>query len=151
MSKEYLSPKKKRGRPAKVKLQSTFTESGFNHGNTVNNNVINNDTANVNSAHNIDNLNKIRDMSNLHSNAPENNYFVLCNGKPIKNVKELADIMDELEDHVFNHHVRPDHNDFANWVKDIFKEVELAEKIINSKDKNKMQLVIYKHLTHKLW
>ncbi len=84
-------------------------------------------------------------------NAPKENYFILCNGKPVKNIKELADIMEELEDSVFNHHVNDDGNDFANWVKDIFRDIELAEKITGVKNKKHMQLVIYKHITHKLW
>lgn len=83
--------------------------------------------------------------------APETSYFILCNGKPVKNIKELADIMEEIEDQVFNHHVTPDKNDFATWVKDIFKDIELAEKLAGVKDKKHMQLVVYKHIAHKLW
>jgi hypothetical protein len=83
--------------------------------------------------------------------APQENYFILCNGKPIRNIRELADIMDELEDHVFSHHVRPEHNDFAAWVKDVFKDVELAEKLSGANDKKHFQLVLYKHIAHKLW
>jgi hypothetical protein len=78
-------------------------------------------------------------------------YFILCNGKPLKNIKELADIMEDIEDHVFNHHVTEDRNDFATWVKDVFKEIELAKKIAGVKDKKHIQLVIYKHISHKLW
>jgi hypothetical protein len=87
----------------------------------------------------------------IKSDAPETNYFVLCNGKPVKNIRELADVMEELEDQVFNYHVTPEKNDFANWVKDIFKDIELAEKLAGAKDKKHMQLVLYKHITHKLW
>jgi hypothetical protein len=83
--------------------------------------------------------------------APETNYFVLCNGKPVKNVKELADLMETIEDQVFSFHVTPEKNDFATWVKDIFNDVELAEKLAGVKDKKNMQLVLYKHITHKLW
>jgi hypothetical protein len=83
--------------------------------------------------------------------APETSYFMLCNGKPVKNIKELADVMEELEDKVFNYHVTPDKNDFATWIKDIFKDIELAEKLAGVKDKKHMQLVLYKHITHKLW
>jgi hypothetical protein len=83
--------------------------------------------------------------------APQENYFILCNGKPVKNMKELADILEELEDHVFNYHVSSNKNDFATWIKDVFKDLELAEKLAGVKDKQHMQLVIYKHITHKLW
>jgi hypothetical protein len=91
------------------------------------------------------------ETESFQKDAPAANYFVLCNGQPVKNVKELADALENLEDHVFSHHVRPDHNDFAIWVKDIFQDAELAQKIADAKDKNHMQLVLYKHITHKLW
>ncbi len=87
----------------------------------------------------------------LKKEPPQENYFILCNGKPVKNVKELADIMDEIEDHVFSYHVRPEHNDFSAWVKDIFNDVELAEKLAGAKDRKSFQLVVYRHITHKLW
>jgi len=85
------------------------------------------------------------------ADAPETSYFLLCNGQPVKNIKELADVMEVIEDQVFNHHVTPEKNDFAIWVKDIFKDIELAEKLAGVKDKKNMQLVLYKHIAHKLW
>ncbi|MBN2052818.1 hypothetical protein JW756_04915 [Candidatus Woesearchaeota archaeon] len=87
----------------------------------------------------------------VKNDAPETSYFILCNGKPVKNMIELADVMEEMEDQVFNHHVSPEKNDFAKWVNDIFKDAELAEKLAGVKDKKHMQLVLYKHITHKLW
>lgn len=87
----------------------------------------------------------------LLKDAPQENFFILCNGKPVKNMKELADILEELEDHVFNYHVTAEKNDFATWIKDVFKDLELAHKLAGLKDKQNMQLVIYKHITHKLW
>ncbi len=87
----------------------------------------------------------------INRDAPETSYFILCNGKPVKNIKELADVMEEKEDQVFNHHVNTEKNDFATWVKDVFNEIELAEKLAGVKEKKHMQLVLYKHITHKLW
>lgn len=89
--------------------------------------------------------------ADISKNAPKDRYFILCNGKQVKNVKELAEVVEDIEEHVFNHHVRVDGNDFAQWVEDIFKDLELAQKLADVKDKRHMQLVIYKHITHKLW
>ena len=58
---------------------------------------------------------------------------------------------EELEDQVFDFHVTPEKNDFATWVKDIFQDVELAQKLAGVKDKKHLQIVLYKHITHKLW
>src|SRR5512142_321283 len=83
---------------------------------------------------------------NLTREIPQEKYFILANGKPIKNVAELASILDQLEDHVFSHHVTPDRNDFHNWIKDVFEDIELARKVSGVKDKKHMQLVIYRHI-----
>jgi hypothetical protein len=83
---------------------------------------------------------------NLTREVPREKYFILANGHPVKNVAELASLLDQLEDHVFNHHVRPDKNDFHNWVKDVFEDVELARKITGVDDKRHLQLVIYRHM-----
>ena len=90
-------------------------------------------------------------QATIKTDASQPSFFVLCNGKPVKNIKELADVMEEIEDTIFNYHVTPDKNDFATWIKDVFKDVELAEKLAGVKDKKHMQLVLYKHITNKLW
>src|SRR5512142_3300142 len=83
---------------------------------------------------------------NLTREIPQEKYFILANGRVVKNVAELASILDQLEDHVFSHHVTPDRNDFHNWIKDVFEDIELARKVSGVKDKKHMQLVIYRHI-----
>jgi hypothetical protein len=82
--------------------------------------------------------------------APVEQYFILCNGQPVKNVKELADALENIRDDVFTHHVTPDRNDFATWVHDVFKDVELAEELAGVKDKGNTRIVLYKHIVRKL-
>ena len=82
----------------------------------------------------------------LTREVPDHHYFILANGKPVKHVAELASVLDQLEDHIFHHHVSPDRNDFHNWVKDVFDDLELARKILGISDKKRLQLVIYKHM-----
>ena len=36
--------------------------------------------------------------------------------------------------------------DFYNWIKDVFRDVELAKKIAGVGDKKHLQLVIYRHM-----
>ncbi len=85
-------------------------------------------------------------ITNLTREVPDHQYFVLANGQPVKHVGELAAILDRLEDHVFDHHVRADNNDFHNWIRDVFQDVELARKVAGINDKRRLQLVIYKHM-----
>lgn len=83
---------------------------------------------------------------NLTREVPEYHYFVLANGQPVKHVAELASILDQLEDHVFQHHVTAEKNDFHNWIRDVFEDVELAKKVSGATDKRRLQLIIYKHM-----
>jgi hypothetical protein len=77
-------------------------------------------------------------------------YFFLVDGRPLKNLLELADAMEEMTEEAFKHHVTETKNDFAKWVHDVFGDEELAIKLGQSKTKNHHQLVILKHLVRRL-
>lgn len=83
--------------------------------------------------------------------AHHSKWFTLHNGKQIRNLKELAQEVGDMEDYVFFHHVTDDRNDFCTWITDVFDELTLAEKIAGMKDKKAMQMKIYEHLLDKLW
>lgn len=93
---------------------------------------------------------KVEAKKKILENAPVEHYFVLCNGQPVKNVKELADVLEEIRDEVFSHHVTQDRNDFATWIHDVFKDIELAKELAGVKDKTQTRIVLYKHLIKKL-
>jgi len=40
-------------------------------------------------------------------------------------------------------------NDFASWIKDVFREQKLAEELLKTTDKDKTQLIILKHIIKK--
>ena len=82
---------------------------------------------------------------------PENNWFYFKHGRRASSIDELKTALEDIHEDEFRHHVTADKNDFATWIKDIFKDIELAEKLAGAKDKKHMQLVVYKHITHKLW
>ena len=86
----------------------------------------------------------------LASDASVDHYFVLCNGQPLKNVLELADLAEDLRDEVFFFHVTPDRNDFATWISDIYGDAELAQELANVKDKTRTKIVLYRHIIKKL-
>jgi len=82
------------------------------------------------------------------SATPEN-YFILVTGVPIKNMKELANALENMNGWVFSHHVNDSRNDFANWTKIIMKEYELAEEMEEMMDPKEMEMLILKHLVNK--
>ena len=81
--------------------------------------------------------------------AKPENYFILVTGVPLKNLKELANSIETMNDWVFNHHVNDTRNDFSTWVKDILKEDELAEEIRQLRNMRDVELRILKHLVIK--
>ena len=78
------------------------------------------------------------------SRAPVGREFHLMDGRNIADLKELADIFDDMSISVWNHHVRHDSNDFANWIHDVFDEPELAQHIRESPTSHHAQVVIYR-------
>lgn len=75
--------------------------------------------------------------------------FIVQDGTKIEDIKQMAMIVEALEDHVFNHHVNSDRNDFANWIEDIFEEKELAEELRSIMDKLNTQRIVLKYLVKK--
>ncbi len=94
---------------------------------------------------------KAQQKKSVKKSAPDHEVFVLVNGHRVKNVKQLADKLEKIEDYVFNHHVTEDRNDFAVWLRDVFNEIDLAKEVAGAEDKKHVQLVLYKHISHKLW
>ena len=98
---------------------------------------------------NSENTKKTGKISLFIDIAPDK-YFVLCDGKTIKDYQELALLLETVNDDVFFYHVNNERNDFANWVNDVFGEEKLANEIRKSKNKTEIIAIIYKHLFHKL-
>ncbi len=69
-------------------------------------------------------------------------FFILKNGRPIKNLHELVKALKTIDDDTFKHHVNEHKNDFANWLKDILKKEELADEIRNKKAKNELLKIL---------
>ena len=65
---------------------------------------------------------KSKTTSELHKNpkpikrAEPGREFHLVDGRNVADLKELADMLDDMSIAVWNHHVNQGRNDFANWV-----------------------------------
>ena len=60
---------------------------------------------------------------------PPDKYFWLCNGKILKNLKELEEELGRMSFDTFHYHVNPYKNDFANWINDVIGDTTLANEI----------------------
>lgn len=66
-------------------------------------------------------------------------YFWLANGKPVKSLSELSEVLAGMSKEVFNHHVTSEKNDFSNWIKGVFKGKSLADEIESTKTPKEMK------------
>lgn len=64
----------------------------------------------------------------LKSAKPEEQ-FVLSNGRVLKNLHELRNALLSMDDGTFRYHVNTEKNDFSNWIRHVFGDADLADKI----------------------
>lgn len=70
--------------------------------------------------------------------------FYVYSGPTLKSLSDLANELETMSDDSFRHHTTGK-NDFSNWVKDVFKDFELASKIEKA-PKAKMAGIVKKRI-----
>jgi hypothetical protein len=73
---------------------------------------------------------------------PQQNYFWTKEGRGIDSIPSLAAELENMPDWVFQAHVNPEKNDFANWINDVFGEGWLAAKVRSAKTKSQMKMAL---------
>lgn len=76
-------------------------------------------------------------------------YFYLRDGRVLKDLIDLSECLETINNDVFYHHVNDARNDFANWIRDIFERKELADEIMSIREPRRVQVIILKHLAKK--
>ncbi len=79
-------------------------------------------------------------------NVAEQYKFWLVNNKCLSNVKELYDELKRMDKATFKHHVNETKNDFYNWIKDIYKNRNLADDLLECSTKEAMLFCLRNHL-----
>jgi len=57
---------------------------------------------------------------------PDDKRFWCQDGKVVKNLKELQEVLNGMSDETFRYHSREDRNDFSNWIRDVVRDEKLA-------------------------
>lgn len=65
--------------------------------------------------------------SDFLSDVKEEHIFWLAGGKSIRSLKELVNSLNTMDDGTFSYYVNKDKNDFANWVHDVIKDIDLSK------------------------
>ena len=82
-------------------------------------------------------------------NAKPDQYFILVTGVPLKNLKELANSLETMNDWVFNHHVNDSRNDFATWCEHVLNEEDLANELVIARNPRDLEVIILRHIVNK--
>jgi hypothetical protein len=69
---------------------------------------------------------------NIRQDAAEK-AFHLMDGSTIRNVEELRDKLLQISEHEYSHHVNEFKNDFFNWVRDVYGDKRLANRLAKAK------------------
>ncbi|MEM2121667.1 MAG: helicase HerA-like domain-containing protein [Candidatus Woesearchaeota archaeon] len=73
-------------------------------------------------------------------------YFTLKNDKKLKSIYDLIEELEVMSDDVFYFHVNDYKNDFENWIRFVFLNNELADKISKMKTKRDMLKAIGEYI-----
>ena len=60
------------------------------------------------------------------NDVPAEFIFWLCDGRTIKNMKELGEALNTMSDDIYAYHVNSEKNDFSKWVNDIITDTRLS-------------------------
>ncbi|MBN2111880.1 hypothetical protein JW707_02145 [Candidatus Woesearchaeota archaeon] len=88
----------------------------------------------------------VKVSTKLLGEAPKEYEFYLKDGRRLKNLFELVDALEDMQDDLFKEHVNEMKNDFSNWIKDVFGEVNVAKEIEKISDRIETQKALLKRL-----
>ena len=85
----------------------------------------------------------------VFTDVPEGKAFLTLDGRRLRNLLELADALDHMDERVFRHHANGERNDFSNWIRDVMGEQALADSV-RGKDLRGVQIEVLKHIVKQL-
>lgn len=74
--------------------------------------------------------------------AQDGQVFFLSDGAKLYSVQQLIDEIPKMRDEIFFFHVTNERNDFASWIRDVFKLEELASKVLEAKTKEELLQIL---------
>ncbi|MFA6073372.1 MAG: hypothetical protein WC758_04630 [Candidatus Woesearchaeota archaeon] len=72
----------------------------------------------------------------------EDQAFILSDGTKLYSLQNLMNELPRMNDEIFSFHVNLEKNDFASWIRNVFKLEELATKLILVKTKEELLLLL---------
>jgi hypothetical protein len=81
-------------------------------------------------------------LSDVHQ---DNNFWVV-DGTVLKNLHELLEALENMDEDTFKHHVNGENNDFHNWVKHVHKDQKLARLLSREIDRESTTTIIKRRI-----
>ena len=85
-------------------------------------------------------------MVDYLADVPSSKAFYFTNGSKARNLYELAQGINALDEETFKFHCNLDHDDFANWIGGVVGDIELSQKLREIKSKNQYLRRLNKHI-----
>jgi len=60
------------------------------------------------------------------ASVPNDNVFWCCDGRVIRDMPDLAETLQNMDESTFEHHSNKERKDFSNWVREIVGDQKLA-------------------------
>ena len=73
-----------------------------------------------------------QDAERLLAKVPDQHVFWCCDGRILRDMKELGEALDTMTDETFAYHSNEQKNDFSNWLRDIIGDGKLARELAQS-------------------
>ena len=67
-----------------------------------------------------------QEATRLLADVPEEYVFRCCDGRVLRDMKELGEALTSMTEETFAYHSNEEKKDFSNWVKDIIRDDKLA-------------------------
>ncbi|MEM4396906.1 MAG: DUF5752 family protein [Candidatus Woesearchaeota archaeon] len=85
-------------------------------------------------------------LLSIISHCDEAYAFILANGIKLYSLNDLKDALEIMPEDIYRSHVTPYRNDFSNWIRDVFKDYILAERITKAMNKEEAAKMIEKRI-----
>nr|MCK4930149.1 hypothetical protein [Nanoarchaeota archaeon] len=76
-------------------------------------------------------------------------WFCFASGRKASSIEELKELLKNMGETEFRHHVNNERNDFANWIEDVFGETRLAQSMREVSEREGLLIILENFLKKK--
>lgn len=88
-----------------------------------------------------------KDARKLLAKVPQEQAFWCCDGRALRNVRELEQALANMADETFAYHSNGEKTDFGNWVQDVIGDEKLAKDLIKAQNQTQAAKAVSSRIT----